>query len=134
MRFAETSDVSQPAIRPPLDLIIILHHVALDAEAENRQAGEEHRHAGYGLGRQRGVRLVEEDPDARSQPLPSRQAAALILFLEAERPRDFLVAELLALDVELIENRQGGLRVPVNAVRAPTARLYLRRVNLIKEL
>lgn len=100
--------------------------ITLDAEAEDRQAGEEHRHAGYALGRQRRVRLIQEDPDARSQLLPRGQGVAVIFLLEAERPRDFLVAEPLALDVELIEDCQGGLRVPVHAVRTPAARLYLR--------
>lgn len=58
----------------------------------------------------------------------------MIFFLETENSRDFLVAELLALDVELIEDCQGSLRVSMNAIRAPAARFYLQKVNLIKEL
>lgn len=129
MRVGGVSDIARAVFpRSPLALVHrwFVRRVTLHAEAEHRQAGEKHRRASYALGRQRRVRLVEEDPDARSQSLPSRQGAAVILLLEAECPRDFLVAELLALDVELIENCQGGLRVSVNAVRAPTARLHLR--------
>lgn len=58
----------------------------------------------------------------------------MILLLEAERTRDLLVAELLALDVEFIEDCQSGLRVSVNAIRAPATWFYLRKVNFIKEL
>ena len=73
----------------------------------------------------RGVRFIKEGPDFWLRVLPSGHLATVVLVLKAKLLCNLLVRWLVRLDVQLVEDGQGGLRVPVRRVRHPTARLDL---------
>ena len=71
------------------------------------------------------VRLIKEGPDFWLRVLPSGHLPAVVLVLEAKLLGNLLVARLVRLNVQLVEDGQGGLGVPVGHVRHPTAGLDL---------
>ena len=79
------------------------------------------------LGPVGGVRFVKEGPDFWLRVLPSGHLPAVVLVLEAKLLGNLLVARLVRLNVQLVEDGQGGLGVPVGGVRHPAARLNLQR-------
>ena len=71
------------------------------------------------------VRFIEEGPDFWLRVLPSCHLSTVVLVLKAKLLGDLLVRWLVCLDVQLVEDGQGGLGVPVGRVRHPTAWLNL---------
>ena len=77
------------------------------------------------LGPVRRVRFIEERPDFWLRVLPSCHLSAVVLVLKAKLLCNLLVRRLVRLDVQLVEDGQGGLGVPVGRVRHPAAGLDL---------
>ena len=77
------------------------------------------------LGPVGGVRFVKEGPDFWLRVLPSCHLSAVVLVLKAKLLCNLLVRRLVRLDVQLVEDGQGGLGVPVGRVRHPAAGLDL---------
>ena len=71
------------------------------------------------------VRLIKEGPDFWLCVLPSGHLSTVVLVLKAKLLCNLLVRRLVRLDVQLVEDGQGGLGVPVGRVRHPTAGLHL---------
>ena len=88
-------------------------------KSQKKSFKEEH------LGPVRGVRFIKEGPDFWLRVLPSGHLPAVVLVLEAKLLGNLLVARLVRLNVQLVEDGQGGLGVPVGGVRHPAARLNL---------
>ena len=57
--------------------------------------------------------------------LPSGHLSTVVLVLKAKLLCNLLVRRLVRLNVQLVQDGQGGLRVPVRRVRHPTAWLDL---------
>jgi len=89
------------------------------------------------LGRQRGVRFLEKQPDLGSDSLPARELRRSELFVQSELDKDLLLSRLVAVEVQTVEDLQCLARVTVSGVRHPTARLHLAQNkyrNIINEL
>ena len=71
------------------------------------------------------VRLIKEGPDFWLRVLPSGHLPAVVLVLEAKLLGNLLVARLVRLNVQLVEDGQGGLGVPVGGVGHPATGLHL---------
>ena len=99
--------------------------VRLQAEGEDRDADEEDGDDADELGGHRGVGLVKHQPDLGLGPLPPAHAAAVVVVLVAEPLGDLLVARLLGVEVQGVEDGEGLLGVPVLGVGHPAARLNL---------
>ena len=79
------------------------------------------------LGPVGGVRFVKEGPDFWLRVLPSCHLPAVVLVLETKFLCNLFISRLVRLNVQLVEDGQGGLGVPVGGVRHPAARLNLER-------
>ena len=77
------------------------------------------------LGPVGGVRFVKEGPDFWLRVLPSCHLPAVVLVLETKFLCNLFISRLVRLNVQLVEDGQGGLGVPVGRVRHPTAGLDL---------
>ena len=88
-------------------------------KSQKKSFKEEH------LGPVRGVRFIKEGPDFWLRVLPSGHLATVVLVLKPKLLCNLLVRRLVRLNVQLVEDGQGGLRVPVRRVRHPTARFHL---------
>ena len=77
------------------------------------------------LGPLRRVRFIEEGPDFWLRVLPSCHLSTVVIVLKAKHLCNLLLRRLVRLDVQLVEDGQGGLGVPVGRVRHPTAGLDL---------
>ena len=73
----------------------------------------------------RRVRFIEEGPDFWLRVLPSCHLSTVVVVLKAKHLCNLLLRRLVRLDVQLVEDGQGGLGVPVGHVRHPTAGLDL---------
>lgn len=56
------------------------------------------------------MRLVKERPDLGLGPLPRGQLPRMVVLLVAKLPGHLLLGGLVRLDVELVEDGEGGLR------------------------
>ena len=75
----------------------------------------------------RRVRFIKEGPDFWLCVLPSGHLSTVVLVLKAKLLCNLLVRRLVRLNVQLVQDGQGGLRVPVRRVRHPTARFDLQQ-------
>ena len=89
-------------------------------KSQKKSFKEEH------LGPVRGVRFIKEGPDFWLRVLPSGHLATVVLVLKPKLLCNLLVRRLVRLNVQLVEDGQGGLGVPVGHVRHPTARFHLK--------
>ena len=71
------------------------------------------------------MRFIKEGPDFWLCVLPSGHLSTVVLVLKAKLLCNLLVRRLVRLNVQLVQDGQGGLRVPVRRVRHPTARFHL---------
>ena len=77
------------------------------------------------------VRLVKERPDLGLQLLPSRHLATEVLVFESKLLGHLLLRGLVCLNVQLVEDGEGGLGVSVGGVGHPAAGLHLHKQRML---
>ena len=99
--------------------------VGLQAEGQDGDTDEEDGDDSNHLGSEGGVGLVKHQPDLGLSPLPPADSPIEVIILVAEPLRDLLIAGLLRVKVESVEDGECLLGVPVLGVGHPAAGLHL---------